>query len=67
MSRLGVALLALTLVTIACGDDDGIAVADPASLTSCEDVADQSNLVLADTLVLIDALSPTEASIPASA
>lgn len=60
MRRLPALAVALLLALAACGDDDGGAPADPAALTSCEQVADASIALMQDAIDIIDSLSTEE-------
>lgn len=53
-------LLVLMLVAAACGDDDGADFSDPASLDTCEAVADASADLLQETIDIMDSMTAEE-------
>jgi hypothetical protein len=53
MKRIAIALFGLALIAAACGDDGA---ADPASVDSCEGLADAGVALLQDTIDIIDSM-----------
>jgi len=58
MKKFAILLLTLAIVAAACGDDDG--GADPASLDSCEGVADATIDLVQNVIDELEAMSPSD-------
>lgn len=58
MKKFTAAILVFGMLAAACGDDDG--AVDPASIDSCEGVADATIVMLQDVIDIIGGLEPAE-------